>query len=82
MRLWGVCLCRCTETLDKSATYLESNLLHFFRVICNACLCVCVCVRCECLQVYTCTVIKCMLTGIMLRNLEVNMYMYTMSNIS
>ena len=81
MRLWGVFV-QVYETLDKSATYLESNLLHFLRVICNACLCVCVCVCdvsvCKCTHV----VIKCMLTGIMPRNLEVNMYMYTMSNIS
>ena len=71
------------ETLDKSATYLESNLIHFFRVICNACLCVCVCVcAMRVFAVYTCTVIKCMLTGTMLRNLEVNIYMYIMSNIS
>ena len=40
------------ETLDKSATYLESNLLHFFRVICNTCLCVCVCVCVRAMQVF------------------------------
>ena len=81
MRLWGVFV-QVYETLDKSAIYLESNLLHFLRVICNACLCVCVCV---CAMRVFASVHMYSYKMHVDRNYAkkfVNMYMYTMSNIS